>query len=103
MNLIHNERTKLFATALNNSAVATIVTAIVAPIVGFLYGSPNPAATAWWPLIGAAWLLVGLGLHVLDKSRLGDSRMTDLQMYLLIAPFVLLAIGASATFWWVKS
>jgi hypothetical protein len=28
--------------------------------------------------------------------------MTDLQMYLLIAPFVLLAIGAGATYWWVK-
>jgi hypothetical protein len=71
MNLIHNERTKLLATALNNSAVATTVTAIVAPIVGFLYGSPNLAATRWWPLIGAAWLLVGLGLHILGQIVLG--------------------------------
>jgi hypothetical protein len=26
--------------------------------------------------------------------------MTDLQLYLLVAPFVLLAIGAAAGFWW---
>jgi hypothetical protein len=45
MNLVHNERTKLLATGLNNVAVATIVTAIIAPIVGFLYGSPSAAAT----------------------------------------------------------
>jgi hypothetical protein len=39
MSLIENERTKLLATAMNNTAVATIVTAIVAPVAGFLYGS----------------------------------------------------------------
>jgi hypothetical protein len=26
--------------------------------------------------------------------------MTDLQVYLLIAPFVLLGIAAAATYWW---
>jgi len=30
--------------------------------------------------------------------------MTDLQIYLLVAPFILLVIGAAATYWWtVKS
>ncbi len=29
--------------------------------------------------------------------------MTDLQTYLVVAPFVLLAIGAIATYWWVRS
>jgi hypothetical protein len=29
--------------------------------------------------------------------------MTDLQFYLLIAPFVLLAIGGAATYWWIAS
>ncbi len=74
MSLIHNERTKLFATALNNTAVATVVTAIVAPIVGFLYGSPSAAATRWWPLIGMAWLLVGVGLHIFAHIALGKLR-----------------------------
>jgi hypothetical protein len=35
MSLVQNERTKLLATALNNVSVATIVTGIIAPIVGF--------------------------------------------------------------------
>lgn len=26
--------------------------------------------------------------------------MTDLQLYLLIAPFVLMAIGVGAAYWW---
>jgi hypothetical protein len=74
MNLVHNERTKLLATGLNNVAVATIVTAIIAPIVGFLYGSPSAAATRWWPLIGIVWLLVGLGLHIAAQTVLGRLR-----------------------------
>jgi hypothetical protein len=28
--------------------------------------------------------------------------MTSLQIYLLVAPFVLLAIGATVTYWWVS-
>ena len=71
MNLIENERTKLLATAMNNTAVATVVTAIVAPVVGFLYGSPTATATSWWPFIGAAWLLVGVGIHRLAWVVLG--------------------------------
>jgi hypothetical protein len=71
MNLVHNERTKLLATALNNTAVATVVTAIVAPIVGFLYGTPTAAASKFWPLIGLIWLLVGLGLHAVAQGVLG--------------------------------
>jgi hypothetical protein len=38
MSLVHNERVKLVATALNNTAVATLATAFLAPAVGFLYG-----------------------------------------------------------------
>ena len=71
MNLIQNERTKLLATALNNVSVATVVTGIIAPIVGFLYGSPSAAASKWWWLIGAAWLIVGGGLHVAAQAVLG--------------------------------
>ena len=74
MSLIHNERTKLLATGLNNTSVAPLVTAIIAPIVGFLYGSPSAAATKWWPLIGLVWLLVGVGLHVAAQVVLGRLR-----------------------------
>jgi hypothetical protein len=37
MSLVHIERTKLLATALNNAAVAIMATAIIAPVAGFLY------------------------------------------------------------------
>jgi hypothetical protein len=51
--------------------VATIVTGIIAPIVGFLYGSPSAAVSAWWWLIAAAWLIVGACLHVAAQAVLG--------------------------------
>jgi hypothetical protein len=49
MSLIRNEQTKLLATALNNTAVATVATAIIAPMAAFLYGS-NALVSSWWPL-----------------------------------------------------
>ncbi len=52
MSLVRNERIKLAATALNNIAVATIVTALIAPAASFLYGTANPAAGHWWLVIG---------------------------------------------------
>jgi hypothetical protein len=70
MSLIHNERVKLLATALNNTAVATVVTAVVAPIAAFLYGS-IVVASAWWPLMGLVWFFGGLSLHVTAQLMLG--------------------------------
>ena len=74
MKLVYNERIKLLATALNYMAVATIVTATVAPFVSFLYGLPSVATNGWWLLIGLAWLLVGLALHVVAQLILGRLR-----------------------------
>jgi hypothetical protein len=70
LSLIYNERTKLLATALNNMAVATMATAIIAPIAGIMYGSAS-FRTAWWPLFGLVWFLVGLGLHIAGQGVLG--------------------------------
>jgi hypothetical protein len=41
MALVQNERIKLLATAISTTGVATIVTAFVAPIAAYLYGSSN--------------------------------------------------------------
>jgi hypothetical protein len=46
MSLKHNERIKLFATALSNTAVATVVTAFIAPMATYLYGSSSVSAQA---------------------------------------------------------
>lgn len=46
MSVVHNERTKLLATALDNIAVAVIVTAQIAPAVGFLHLRQRLAAVA---------------------------------------------------------
>ncbi len=71
MSLIHNERIKLLATALNNMAVATVITAVVGPTVGILNGVSSPAITAWWVLSGLLWFLAGIGLHLVGQGALG--------------------------------
>jgi hypothetical protein len=70
MSEIHNERTKLAATAFNNTAVATFATAIIAPMAAYLYGS-NAIARDWWPILTLAWFLAGLGLHLAGQFVLG--------------------------------
>lgn len=70
MSQVHNERVKLTASALNNIAVATVVTAIIVPIVGWLYGASVAATPVFW-LIMAAWLVVGVALHVIAQGVLG--------------------------------
>ena len=37
--LVRNEQTKLLANALNNLGVASIVTGVIAPTAGYLFGS----------------------------------------------------------------
>jgi hypothetical protein len=72
MSLKHNERIKLFATALSNTAVATVVTAFIAPIAAYLYGTPS-TNYASWP-ISIIWLLGGLVLHICAQVALGRLR-----------------------------
>lgn len=68
--LVFNERIKLLSGALNNTAVATLAAAIIAPTAGFLYGS-SAIASSYWPFIGIAWFLAGLSLHVAAQFVLG--------------------------------
>lgn len=70
MTLVHNERTKLLATALNNIAVATLATAIIAPVAGLLYGSSS-MASSWWPVVGLVWMVMRASLHVAAHYVLG--------------------------------
>jgi len=73
MSLVQNERTKLLATALNNTAVAIVITAVIGPIAGYL----NGVTTLTGPLsffFGALWFLVGVVLHIVAQVILGRLR-----------------------------
>ena len=67
MSLVHNERVKLVAATLNNVGVAALVTGVVAPMAGYVYGIGQPIGTG--RLAGAItmWLAVGSGLHILSQ------------------------------------
>ncbi len=64
MSLVRNERLKLLATALNNVAVAILVTALIAPSASVLYGFTSPTGSRLWPLIACGWFLGGITLHL---------------------------------------
>lgn len=70
MTLVHNESVKLLATTLNNVGIASIVTGVVAPSVGFIYGVGQPIPPL--KLFGAvlAWLAVGVALHLMSQRVL---------------------------------
>ena len=74
MNLAHNESIKLLATMLNYVAVACIVTGVVAPTAGFVYGVGQPVQA--WRVVAAvlAWLVVGTGLHPIAQRVLRGLR-----------------------------
>ncbi len=70
MSLVHNERTKLTATLLNNVAAATLVTGVVGPNVALSYGLPGPAGGWSALLITVVWLLAGSAIHYMARYLL---------------------------------
>ncbi|MGI4953088.1 MAG: hypothetical protein ACRYGM_14895 [Janthinobacterium lividum] len=69
MSLVHNERLKLSATALNNASVGTVVTGLIAPSASFLYGVVTPSGRLWW-LVALAWLSGAIALHAAARLAL---------------------------------
>ena len=69
-NPVHNERTKLLATALNTLGTTTIASALILPGIAAAYGFTHPPGR-WWPVIGIIWLVVGVGLHGAAQAVLG--------------------------------
>jgi hypothetical protein len=66
MSLIHNERIKLTATWLNTLAAASVVTGAIAPLVAIILGVQASSGVSTRTLVfsAAAWLLIGVGLHL---------------------------------------
>ena len=73
MGLVQNERIKLLAAAISTTGVATIVTAVIAPVAATFYGSMSVTVESWW-VIGLIWLLVGSALHLVAQAILGRLR-----------------------------
>jgi hypothetical protein len=73
MSLVQNERIKLLAAAISTTGVARIVTAFIAPIAAYLYGTSTVSAGNLW-LLSFVWLLVGFGLHIVAQIVLGRVR-----------------------------
>lgn len=74
MHLVHNERVKLLAGALNTLGIAVAVTGAVAPTLGVIYGSFAATSTPLLALIASACFGIGAGLHAIGHVILGRLR-----------------------------
>lgn len=75
--LVHNERTKLLANALDRASTAALAVGVLGPIVGFTFGDTATAATL--PLSTLAlstilWLAIAFVLHLAARTALGRLR-----------------------------
>jgi hypothetical protein len=67
MTLIHNERTKLAANALDRVSTAFVAVGAVGQAL-----SLTPASATFWNLVsGACWLLAAFALHLIAQRVLG--------------------------------
>ena len=71
MSLIHNERRKLTATALNGLAVTTMAAGFIAPIVAVSYGVSTVSGSLYFAAVGVIWFLVAIGIHIAAIGLLG--------------------------------
>ncbi|WP_430913808.1 hypothetical protein [Methylobacterium sp. sgz302541] len=71
MSAVHNEQTKLLATAINNVAVAFIVIGAVTPMTAASFGVPTvPTLTLGSGFFVTIWLCAGAALHFLARRAL---------------------------------
>jgi hypothetical protein len=71
MSLIHNERRKLMATALNGMAIATMAAGCIAPLVTVSYGVSRAPGGAYFALVGTVWFFTAIGIHIVARAVLG--------------------------------
>lgn len=65
MTLIHNERTKLFANALDRASTACVTVGVFAPMAAAFYNFSGSVIPLKIIVIGAtAWILAALVLHL---------------------------------------
>jgi hypothetical protein len=74
--MIHNERIKLAANALDRASTACLAIGVLGPTVGFVYGASLPGGGTGLSLaIGSlTWFGVAIGLHLRARKTLGGMR-----------------------------
>ena len=74
--LIHNERTKLLANALDRASTALLVAGIVTPAAGYFYRLTGATTLASGLLVTSfyVWFFCGVGLHLGGRRVLGRLR-----------------------------
>ena len=71
MSLIHNEQTKLTATALNGIALTFAGGGFITPLIAFSFGIPGATGRgAIAILIGMTWFVAGVILHMIARQVL---------------------------------
>lgn len=72
-NLIHNERVKLTANALDRASTACLTVGILGPTAAALYGigSAVPVSSGLIATGAALWLAAAMVLHLLANATLG--------------------------------
>ncbi len=74
MSLIHNERTKLTANALDRASTACLTVGVLGPAAAALYGLGNvttPPANVLIIIGSGLWLVASAMLHLLARGMLG--------------------------------
>ncbi|MGC1861896.1 MAG: hypothetical protein WA733_12430 [Methylocystis sp.] len=73
MSLIHNERTKLLATALNTAAGSSFAVGVLAPIAAAFYNVSGTSGVALWTIIIGVviWFFTAAALHLAARHILG--------------------------------
>jgi len=75
MSLIHNERTKLLANALDRASTACIAVGLIGPAVGIASHTAVAPTPNWITLLGTfIWLFTAIALHLFARRVLGELR-----------------------------
>lgn len=74
MSLIHNERLKLTANALNTAAGSSFTVGVLAPLVAAFYDVSGAYKVAVWKIVLGAvvWLSTAVVLHLSARRVLGS-------------------------------
>ena len=97
VSVVHNEQTKLTATALNNVAVATVIAGFLGPIIA-LRSEGTPRMDEVAIVASVAWLLIGW-IPTLGRppGSAGAEGMTLLELYVFFGlPLIALGMGFGA-------